>query len=123
MDTTAKPFDNLDVRLAMKYALDRDDILRKVFLGEAKKGNDTPVASAMPFFKDPTPQFDYNIEKAKEHLAKAGLKTLDVDLSVSEAAFRARQSRRCSTRSTLQRPASTSISSARQTTATGKTSG
>ena len=41
----------------------------------------------MPFFKDPTPQFDYNIEKAKEHLAKAGLKTLDVDLSVSEAAF------------------------------------
>ena len=87
MDTTAKPFDNLDVRLAMKYALDRDDILRKVFLNEAKKGNDTPVASAMPFFKDPTPQFDYNIEKAKEHLAKAGLKTLDVDLSVSEAAF------------------------------------
>ncbi|QKC94836.1 ABC transporter substrate-binding protein [Mesorhizobium sp. NZP2298] len=87
MDTSVAPFDNVDVRLAMKYALDRDDILRKVFLGEGKKGNDTPVASAMPFYKDPTPQHDYNIEKAKEHLKKAGLTSVDVNLSVSEAAF------------------------------------
>lgn len=87
MDTSVAPFDNVDVRLAMKYALDRDDILRKVFLGEGKKGNDSPVASAMPFYKNPTPQFDYNIERAKAHLKKAGLTSLDVNLSVSEAAF------------------------------------
>ena len=39
MDTSTAPFDNLDVRLALKYAIDRDDIIRKVFLGEAIKGN------------------------------------------------------------------------------------
>ncbi|MEO9338362.1 ABC transporter substrate-binding protein [Mesorhizobium sp. SB112] len=87
MDTSVAPFDNLDVRLALKYAIDREDILRKVFLGEGKVGNDTPVASAMPFYKDPTPQYAYDIEKAKEHLKKAGLTSVDVDLSVSEAAF------------------------------------
>ena len=87
MDTTAKPFYKPDVRMAFKYAIDRDDIIRKVFLGEAMKGNDTPVASSMPFYKNPSPQIDYNIEKAKEHLAKAGLTSLDVDLSVAGAAF------------------------------------
>ena len=87
MDTTAKPFDNPDVRNALKYALDRDDVIRKVFLGEAKKGNDTPVASTMPYFKNPMPQNDYDIDKAKAYLKKAGLTSLDIDLSVSNAAF------------------------------------
>src|SRR3546814_20008417 len=41
----------------------------------------------MQYYKDPTPQIDYNIEKAKEHLRKAGLQSVDVDLSVSDAAF------------------------------------
>lgn len=87
MDTTTPPFDNPDVRMALKYAIDRDDIIRKVYLGEAKKGNDSPVAEAMLHYKDPTPQIEYNIEKAKEHLRKAGLQSVDVDLSVSDAAF------------------------------------
>ncbi|MGB4951394.1 MAG: ABC transporter substrate-binding protein, partial [Rhizobiaceae bacterium] len=87
MDTSAPPFNNADVRLALKYALDRDEVLRKVFLGEGKKGNDSPVASAMPFYKNPSPQFDYDVEKAKEHLRKAGLESLDVNLSVADSAF------------------------------------
>ena len=87
MNTSAAPFDNIDVRLAMKYALDRDDIIEKVFLGEALKGNDTPVAQIMKYFVETPPQYEYDIEKAKAHLAKAGLDSLTVDLSVSEAAF------------------------------------
>jgi peptide/nickel transport system substrate-binding protein len=87
MDTSTAPFDNPDVRMALKYALDRDDVIRKVFRGEAIKGNDTPVASEMPFYFDPQPRHDYDIDKAKAHLAKAGLSSLDIDLSVSEAAF------------------------------------
>ncbi|MCV3210829.1 ABC transporter substrate-binding protein [Mesorhizobium sp. YC-39] len=87
MDTSTAPFDNPDVRLALKYAIDRDDIVRKVFLGEAIKGNDSPVASTMPFHIEPKPVFNYDIDKAKAHLAKAGLTSLDVDLSVAEAAF------------------------------------
>ncbi|MDX8529204.1 ABC transporter substrate-binding protein [Mesorhizobium sp. MSK_1335] len=87
MDTSTKPFDNPDVRTALKYAIDRDDIIRKVYLGEAVKGNDTPVAVTMPFYHETPPQNDYDVEKAKAFLAKVGLTSLDVDLSVAEAAF------------------------------------
>ncbi|MCO6049268.1 ABC transporter substrate-binding protein [Mesorhizobium sp. RP14(2022)] len=87
MDTSVEPFNNPDVRTALKYAIDRDEMIRKIFLGEGTKGNDTPVASAMPYYKNPTPQHDYNIDKAKEHLAKAGMTSLNIDLSVAEAAF------------------------------------
>lgn len=86
MDTRVAPFDNPDVRLALKYAMDRDDMIDKIFLGEAIKGNDNPVASIMQFHHE-MPQRDYSIEKAREHLAKAGLESLSVDLSVAENAF------------------------------------
>ncbi len=86
MDTRVAPFDNPDVRLALKYALDRDDIIEKVFLGEGRKGNDNPVSQIQKFWHQ-MPQRDYSIEKAKEHLAKAGQETLTVDLHVAENAF------------------------------------
>lgn len=86
MNTNVAPFDNPDVRLALKYAIDRDDIIEKVFLGEGRKGNDNPVSTIQPFYHA-MPQREYSIEKAKEHLAKAGLETVTVDLSVAENAF------------------------------------
>lgn len=87
MDTSVAPYDNVDVRLALKYAIDRDDIIRKVYLGSETKGNDSPIAPPVPFYKNPTPQFDYDVEKAKYHLKKAGLDKLDVDLSIAQTAF------------------------------------
>lgn len=86
MDTRVAPFDNPDVRLALKYALDRDDVIDKVFLGEGAKGNDNPVASIQKFYHDMPPR-EHSIEKAKEHLAKAGVESVTVDLSVAENAF------------------------------------
>jgi peptide/nickel transport system substrate-binding protein len=86
MDTRVAPLDNNDVRMALKYALDREDIIEKVFLGEARVGNDNPIASIMPFWRE-FPQRSYNIEKAKEHLAKAGLESVSVDLSAADNAF------------------------------------
>ncbi|WP_101340221.1 ABC transporter substrate-binding protein [Cereibacter azotoformans] len=86
MDTRVAPFDNPDVRLALKHALDRDDVIEKVFLGEATKGNDNPVASIQKFHHE-LPGRDYSVEKAREHLAKAGLDQVSVDLSVAENAF------------------------------------
>jgi peptide/nickel transport system substrate-binding protein len=41
----------------------------------------------MKFWSDTPPQYSYNVEKAKEHLKKAGLTTVSVDLSVANAAF------------------------------------
>lgn len=88
MDTSRAPFNDPNVRLALKHALNREDIVRKAYLGEAtNNGLDNPVAPVMTFYKAPTPQHEYNIVKAKEYLRKAGRTSLDVDLSVATTAF------------------------------------
>jgi peptide/nickel transport system substrate-binding protein len=87
MNTTVAPFDNQDVRNALKYAINREDILEKVLFGHGKVGNDNPIAQGIKFAIDPEPKHTYNAEMAKELLKKAGLQTLKVDLSVSDAAF------------------------------------
>ncbi|MDX8442424.1 ABC transporter substrate-binding protein [Mesorhizobium australafricanum] len=81
------PFDNVDVRLALKYAIDRQQFLDKIVGGFGKLGNDHPIASNNRFFAKDLPQRQFDPEKAKFHLKKAGLSDLKVSLSTSEAAF------------------------------------
>ena len=81
------PFDNVDVRLALKYAIDRKEIVDKIFFGHAKAGNDNPISSIVPYAIDPMPVHSYDPDIAKFHLKKAGFSSLAVDLSVAEAAF------------------------------------
>jgi len=81
------PFDNVDVRTALKYAINREEITKKIFFGHAKPGNDNPIAPGVKFSADPKPRFTYDPEKAKFHLKKAGMSNLKVDLSIAEAAF------------------------------------
>lgn len=87
MDTSVAPFNNPDVRTALKLTLDRDDIIRKVYVGEATAGNDNPVSPTVKYAIDPSPKHSYDPEKAKALLKKAGFETLNVDLSVSESGF------------------------------------
>ena len=87
MNMTVAPFDNADVRTALKYAINREDIAKKVFLGHAVPGNDNPIAPSLKFATDPKPKFTYDIEKAKFYLKKAGHSTLKVDLSAADSPF------------------------------------
>lgn len=87
MNTTIAPFDNPDVRNALKWAVDREDIAKKVFLGHATVGNDNPIAPAIKFATNPEPVYKYDPDRAKDLLKKAGLSNLKVDLSVADAAF------------------------------------
>lgn len=87
MNTQLEPFNNPDVRRAIKYAFPRDEIIEKIFLGTARVGNDNNVASSMKFFAETPPQYAYDPAKAKELLKKAGLETVTVDLSVAEGGF------------------------------------
>ena len=80
------PFDNLDVRLALKYAIDRDEIVDKILLGHGTKGNDHPIGPTLPFHAD-LPQRDYDPDKAKFHLEKAGMTNLSVSLSSADFIF------------------------------------
>jgi peptide/nickel transport system substrate-binding protein len=81
------PFDNRDVRTALKWAINREEIVKKVLLGHGIPGNDNPVSPKLKFASDPTPKYTYDPEKAKFHLKKAGMENLTVDLSVADAAF------------------------------------
>jgi peptide/nickel transport system substrate-binding protein len=87
MITNVAPFDNNDVRLALKYAIDRQEIVDKVLMGHGSVGNDNPIAEGVPFHAKLKNQHTYDPEKAKSYLKKAGLSSLKVDLSASDAAF------------------------------------
>jgi peptide/nickel transport system substrate-binding protein len=86
MRTDTPPFDNNDVRLALKYAVDREALLQNVLRGHGALGNDHPIGLSNRYHAD-LPQRKYDPDKAKFHLKKAGLSSLKVDLSAADAAF------------------------------------
>ncbi|NGO55508.1 ABC transporter substrate-binding protein [Allomesorhizobium camelthorni] len=81
------PFDNVDIRLALKYAIDRQQLLDTVLYGYGQLGNDNPIAPGTRDFAKDLPQREFDPEKARFHLKKAGLSDLKVSLSASDAAF------------------------------------
>jgi len=87
MITTQAPFDNNDVRTALKWAVDRQALVDKILLGYGKPGNDNPIAPSIKYAINPEPVYQLDPDKAKFHLKKAGLSSLKVDLHVSDAAF------------------------------------
>ncbi|CAN5485327.1 ABC transporter substrate-binding protein [soil metagenome] len=78
------PFDNPDVRTALKYAIDREATVKAVLNGHGSIGNDHPISPIMPFYDKSLPQRVYDPEKAKFLLKKAGLDGLKVDLSAGD---------------------------------------
>jgi len=80
------PYDNLDVRLALKYAIDREEILTKILRGYGRIGNDQPIATTDPMYAADIPQRGYDPDKAKFHWKKGGYDGA-VTLHTSEAAF------------------------------------
>jgi peptide/nickel transport system substrate-binding protein len=86
MDTRAAPFNDNNVRLALKYAINRQELVDKVLNGYGALGNDQPVGPSDRFFAD-LPQRAYDPDKARFHLKEAGLDSLQVPLSAADAAF------------------------------------
>ena len=87
MRTDRAPFDNNDVRLALKYAVDREALVEKLLRGYGTVGNDHPIARINRFFAADLPQREYDPDKARFHLEKAGLAGHKFELHASEAAF------------------------------------
>ena len=87
MRTDMAPYDDVNVRLAIKYAIDRQALLDKILGGFGYLGNDHPVGKGQQFFNKDLPQRELDPDKAKFYLKKAGLSTLDVEISAADAAF------------------------------------
>jgi len=81
------PFDNVDVRLAVKHAIKREEVLDKILRGHGYVGNDHPLGRANRFLDTSIAHRMYDPDRVKHHLNKAGLSSLNVDLSASDAAF------------------------------------
>jgi peptide/nickel transport system substrate-binding protein len=87
MRTDTAPFDDNNVRLALKHAFNREEMLQTVLQGHGVLGNDHPIGRSNRFHADELPQREYDVDKAKHYLKKAGLSNLKVDLSAADAAF------------------------------------
>ncbi len=85
MHCDAAPFDNPDVRMALKLAINREELIEKITFGAATIGNDFHHSPAMPYFPAEIPQREYDPEQAKSLLKKAGMEGLSISLSTAES--------------------------------------
>ncbi|MEQ6247278.1 ABC transporter substrate-binding protein [Sulfitobacter sp. HNIBRBA3233] len=81
------PFDNNDVMLALKYAINREEMVDKILRGFGSVGNDFPINAAYPLFDESIPQREHSIEKAREHYEKSGHDGSPIVLRVADGAF------------------------------------
>ncbi len=87
MITTVAPFNDNNVRLALKHAVDREALVKTILRGYGQVGNDHPIGPSNKYFNKELPQRPYDPDKAKFYLKKAGMSSLKVDLSAADAAF------------------------------------
>lgn len=66
------PFDNPNMRLALKLAVDREDMLQRVGAGVGSIGNDTPVPSNDAVFSPNVEQKRYDPERARALFESVG---------------------------------------------------
>ncbi|MEM9812555.1 MAG: ABC transporter substrate-binding protein [Pseudomonadota bacterium] len=85
--TNVAPYDDINVRKALKYAINRDEMIEKVLFGHGTVGNDNPIGPAYRYFNADMPQTPYDPDRAKFHLKEAGLDGLQIALSAADAAF------------------------------------
>nr|WP_209740430.1 ABC transporter substrate-binding protein [Aureimonas populi] len=82
--TNTAPFDNNDLRLALKYAIDREAMLETVLRGFGSVGNDFPINQNYALAPDDIEQRPFDPDRAAFHLRESGhegpilLRTSDV---------------------------------------------
>ncbi|MEQ8444216.1 MAG: ABC transporter substrate-binding protein [Alphaproteobacteria bacterium] len=88
MHCDTAPFDNVDVRNALKLAINREDIIEKIAFGTAIPGNDFHVSPNMPYHPgDSIPQRTYDPDQARSLLQRAGAEDLTVNISVADSVY------------------------------------
>ena len=86
MRVDTAPFDNYDLRMALKLSIKRQEMVDKILLGHGALGNDHPISTANTFHAAELPQREFDADKAAEHYKKSG-HSGTIKLSASDAAF------------------------------------
>ena len=87
MSTNTDPFTDNNIRQALKYAINREELVEKILFGYGSIGNDHPIGAGQRFFNTELEQKTYDPDKAKWHLKQAGIDNLTVGLSAADAAY------------------------------------
>jgi peptide/nickel transport system substrate-binding protein len=87
MDVRLAPFDDNNVRMALKLGIDREGFVKTVLRGYGSLGNDHPISTSQNYHASDLPQRKYDPDEAKWYLNKAGLSSLDLEMHASNAAF------------------------------------
>ena len=87
MHTNKAPYDNYDVRMALKLAIDRQELIDKIAFGAATIGNDHHISPALPYWPDDIPQRQYDPDQAKFHLKKAGMENLKCTMVTADMVY------------------------------------
>jgi peptide/nickel transport system substrate-binding protein len=83
MRTDMPPFNDNNVRMALKLAMNREEILAKVLQNHGTLGNDHPIARSMEYYDNELSQRSYDPDKAKFYLNKAGLQNLKLEIAAA----------------------------------------
>lgn len=87
MQTDVAPYDNPDVRRALKYAMDRKQISSVLFSDYGTVGNDHPIPRSDPYFNTELAQIPHDPDKAAFYFRQAGFGDAKLRLQASDAAF------------------------------------
>jgi peptide/nickel transport system substrate-binding protein len=87
MRADTAPYDDNNVRMALKHAINRQEIVDKILLGHGIAGNDHPISPSLKFHAADLEPRTYDIDKAKFYLKQAGLSNIKVQLSAADAAY------------------------------------
>ncbi len=81
------PFDNNDLRMALKLSVNRQEMVDKILGGLGSRGNDFPINAAYPLFDDSIPQREYDAAAAAEAYKKSGHDGSPIVLRTAPGAF------------------------------------
>ena len=87
MLTNNAPYNDVNVRKALKYGINRQEMVDKILLGHGQVANDSPVGTASQYYNADMEQLSYDPDQANFYLREAGMDSLNIDLSASDAAF------------------------------------
>jgi peptide/nickel transport system substrate-binding protein len=86
MHCNTPPFDNNDLRMALKLAIDREALLTQILQGYGTVGNDFPISSSYPYYPTDIPQRAYDPDEAASFYKRSG-HSGPILLRTSEVAF------------------------------------
>jgi peptide/nickel transport system substrate-binding protein len=87
MRCDSAPFNDNNLRMALKHGIDRQAILDRVLAGYGTIANDQPISSVYPYFDPTIEQRAYDPDKAKYYLKQAGMDSFTMDVHCSDVVW------------------------------------